>query len=489
MSESYPSPVSDKVVASSTAPALAEPSPDADRHVKTRGPIPIDAQQPSNRRRRTHSPEAWESVKADIARLYLEENRRLKVRNLLSSIQDAEWPSYALPKMYKTKLTQWKFFKNNRQADVANMLYLQQHRLAMGKESTFRRNGRAIDVAAYMRRKGLRSADLLEMVQPGDLPPTLRCRTPPPLPPLPKKINAPDEFVLQEAYLHWTVEHPLMPPQMDANYFKGIDNYQASEAMRSVLLLTHGCWLLSIGKMNDGGAFCRRSFSTIDNILDQSAHFALYELLSSMSRYPDLGIQRLLWSYLGKYAAKIGGVNERLRRVLGAFANLARDFSLEHNVAMMQWGRRFSSNQSNGTFDGKPFDYTLIEPWDILSMNSSYYHRYYLNQGTWEADKIPTATIYSPDGAGDSWSLRADLLLMLGNQTAWRDERISAIAEQMLSEIPSDDPPQYLQFVCLYALAQTYHARCWDKKARHSPDHERARECLQKAVEGTFILK
>ncbi|KAK5633810.1 hypothetical protein RRF57_009524 [Xylaria bambusicola] len=398
------------------------------------------------------------------------------------------------------------FFKNNRQADVANMLHLQQHRLAMGKESTFRRNGRAIDVEAYMRRKGLRSADLLERVQPGDLPPTLRCRTPPLLPLLPKKIDAPDDFVLQEAYLHWTVEHPLMPPQMDANYFKGIDNYQESEAMRSVLLLTHGCWLLSIGRINDGGAFCRQSFSTIDKVLDESSHFAVYELLSSLSRYPDLGIQRLLWSYLVKYAAKVGGVTERLRRMLKTFANLAQNFSLEHNVAMMQWGRRFSSGQSNGTFDGKPFDYTLIEPddeldsepaellqpaytsserWDILSMNRSYYHRYYLNQGTWEADKIPTATIYS----GDSWSLRADLLLILGNQTAWTDERIPAIAEKMLSEIPSENPPQYLQFVCLYALAQTSHARCWDKQARHSPDHERAREYLQKAIEGTYILE
>ncbi|KAI1367263.1 Clr5 domain-containing protein [Xylaria arbuscula] len=476
MSESYPSPVSDQAVACSTVPDQAKPSSGADQDTKSDAPVSREG----SRRRKTHSPEAWEAVKDDIARLYLEENRRLKD---VMAILEEQRGFCASPKMYKTKLTQWKFFKNNRQADVANMLYLQQHRLAMGKESTFRRNGRAIDVAAYMRRKGLRSADLLESAQPGDLPPTLRCRTPPPLPLLPKRIDAPDDFILQEAYLHWSLDHPLMPPQMDANYFRGIDDYQASLAMRSVLLLTHGCWLLSIGRMNDGGAFCRRSFSTINSVLNDSAHFAVYELLGVISRYPDLGIQRLLWSYLGKYAAKIGNVNENLRRVLGAFARIAQNFSLEHNVDMLQWGRRFSSRQSNGTFDGKPFDYTLIQPWDILPMNRSYHHRYYLNQGTWEAGKIPTATIYSPGGNGDSWSLRADLLLILGNQSAWTDGRIASMAQQMLKEMPSDNPPQYLQFVCLYALAHTYRARCWDKKARDNPDHKRAREYLQKAVE------
>ncbi|KAK5633809.1 hypothetical protein RRF57_009523 [Xylaria bambusicola] len=80
MAENYPSPESDKVVANSTTPALAEPSPDTNRYTKTRALVSTGARQPSNRRRRTHSPEAWESMKADIARLYLEENRRLKVR-------------------------------------------------------------------------------------------------------------------------------------------------------------------------------------------------------------------------------------------------------------------------------------------------------------------------------------------------------------------------------------------------------------------------
>ncbi|TGJ82490.1 hypothetical protein E0Z10_g6268 [Xylaria hypoxylon] len=479
MSESYPSPDSDKDVASSTACTAAELSTATERGFESCGPVSTGAQQRGDRRRKSHSPEAWEAVKADIARLYLEENRRLKDVMIILERQRGFWAS---PKMYKTKLTRWKFFKNNRQADVANLLYLQQSRLAMGKESTFRRNGRAVDVAAYIKRKGLRPFDLLQAAPSGDLPPTLRCRTPPP-PLLPREIDAPDDFLFQEAYLHWSLDHPLMPPQMDNNYFKELDRCQKSGAMRSVTLLTHGCWLLSIGRMNEGGDFCRSAFSTIHSVLDRSAHFTVYELLGAVSRYPDLGIQRALWSYLANYEAEIGGMNDRLQRLLAAFGKLSRNFSLEHNVTMLQWSRRFSSTQSNGMFDGKPFDYTLIQPWDILPMNRSYHHRYYLNQGLWEADTIPTATIYSPEGDGDPSTLRADLLVIFGNQTAWTDERIATIAQRMLREMPSDRPPRYLQFICLYALAHINRTRCRGENAHSSPGHKRAREYLRQAVE------
>ncbi|KAI0542575.1 Clr5 domain-containing protein [Xylaria digitata] len=479
MSKNYPSPDSDKDEAISAASNAAESSMAIGRGS---GPVSTNAQQQGDRRRKPHSPdpEAWEAVKEDIARLYLEENRRLK--DVIAILKE-ERGFWASPKMYKTKLTRWKFFKNNRQADVANLLHLQRDRLAMGKESTFRRNGRAVDVTAYIRRKGLQPVDLLQAAQSGDLPPTLRVRTPP-LPLLPREIEAPDDHLFREAYLHWALGHPRVPPRTDSNYFSELDRYQESKAMRSVMLLTHGCWLFSIGKMKEGGKFCLDAFRTIDSVLDGSAHFAVYELLGAVSRYPDPGIQRLLWSFLAKYSVKIGRVNERLQRLLAALAKLSENFSLEHNVAMLQWGRRVSSTRNNAMFDGKPFDYTLIQPWDILPMNRSYHHRYYLNQCRWEADAIPTATIYSHDGNADSSSLRADLLIIFGNQTAWADERIATIAQGMLMEMPSDRPPRYLQFICLYALAHTIRTRCQGKNAQSNLDHKRARKYLQQAAEG-----
>jgi hypothetical protein len=79
---------------------------------------------------------------------------------------------------------------------------------------------------------------------------------------------------------------------------------------------------------------------------------------------------------------------------------------------------------------------------------------------------------------------------MFGNQTAWADDRISAIALKMLGQFPSTPPPRYLQFVCLYALARNNRARCQGEKekVKFSPDHKLAREYLQRAAEGELAL-
>ncbi|KAI8623422.1 hypothetical protein F5Y19DRAFT_468509 [Xylariaceae sp. FL1651] len=478
-----PFPNSDKAVTSSSASSTVGRSPVPGRDSASSSSsgseqMPTDTQR-GNRRRKSHSPEAWEAVKSEIARLYLDEGRRLKDVMAIMEERRGFWASL---KMYKTKLTQWKFFKNNRQADVANLLYLQKYRQTMGKGSTFQRNGKPVNVAAYMRRKGLRVVDLLEGAHSCDLPPTLRCRTPPP--PLPMAIEAPDDYLFQEAYIYWSTDNPLMPPLIDATYFKTLDLYHSGVAMEAVMRLTHGCWLFSIGRITQGGAFCQRAFETINHVLEGSAHFAVYELMSAVGRYPDLNIIYKLWTYLDKYATTVSGVSEGLKRLLRAFAKLGKDFSLEHNVAMAQWGRRFSSEHGSGLFDGKPFDYSLIQPWDLLPMDRSYHHRYYINQIKWEADAIPTATIPSLDASEDPWYLRADLLLIFGNQTAWADDRISSTALKMLSpDTPQEKRPDYLRFVCLYALARSNRARCQGETARFSPDHKLAREYLRKAAE------
>ncbi|KAJ8121975.1 hypothetical protein ONZ43_g1712 [Nemania bipapillata] len=484
MSRSYPSPDSEKdAVISVMSSTEAEASPAVARDSESCEPVTAKAQRRGNRRQKSHGPEVWETLKPDIERLYLEENRTLEE---VMAILREERGFCASPKMYKTKLGQWRYFKNNRKHDVVNLLHIQQQRQKMGKETTFRRNGRTINLYAYLKRKGLQRGDLLEEAQSGDLPPTLRCRTPPPPPPpaLPKEIRAPDDFILQEAYLHWSLDHPLMPPKLDVRYFDELDQYHESVAMRSVALLTHGCWLLTIGKISEGGSLCQRAFFTIDRVLDESAHFAVYELFGAVSRYPDPGIYKHLWSYL-ESLAQARRVNEKLKRVLAAFARLAQNFSLDHNVAMLQWGRRFSSTQCDGKFDGKPFDYTLIQPWDVLPMNKSYYHRYYLNQGSWKADEIPTATIYDQDADENIWNLRADLLIMLGNQTAWLDNRISEIALKLLALAGRPHPP-YLHFVCLYAQALNNRARCRGSKAKFNADHKLAREHLRQAAEVQF---
>ncbi|KAI1109592.1 hypothetical protein F5Y14DRAFT_431910 [Nemania sp. NC0429] len=476
---SYPSPDSENDGGVSAASPEAETSPAAaERDASACDPVSAKMQRRANRRQKSHSPEVWEDVKPHIEQLYLRENLRLKD---VMAILVQQQGFHASVKMYKTKLAQWKFFKNNRQIDVASILKLQRQRQKIGKDSTFRRNGRPVNLDAYIKRSGLPPVELLKEAQLDHLPPTVRCRTP-----SLREMPPPDELRLQEAYITWSTDQPFIPPSYDAMYLKDLDRYHKGEAMNSVSLLTHGCWLLTIGRISEGGELCRRAFTKIDLILDRSAHFAVYELFGAISRYPDPGIYRALWQYLVKRMddmGRVGRVNQKLRRILDAFAKLSQDYSLEYNVAMLQLTRRFSSEQGRGMFDGKPFDYTLIQPWDVLPMDESYYHRYYLNQKEWKADEIPTATLdHSLEGVEARWNLRADLLIIFGNQTAWMEGKISRIALKMLGDMPQDPPPRYSQFVCYYAMALNNRALCRGTKAKVNTCHKLAREYLQAAA-------
>ncbi|KAI1073694.1 hypothetical protein F5B20DRAFT_566261 [Whalleya microplaca] len=427
-------------------------------------------------RKKSLSPDAWEAHKSEIARLYLEENKRLKD---VMEIMEERWGFHASQKMYKTKLTQWKFFKNNRQADIANILYLQRHRLAIGKESTFRRNGKPIDVEAYMRRRGINAFDLVEVAESGDLPPNLRCRTPPSIPMV---LDPPDDLRLKERFFQWTSQKFVKPRPIDTGFIERLDTHHASKALHSVELLTHGCWLFSAGYNQQGGDFCRGAFALLHHILDPSAFLTFFEVMLAVRRYPNTEIIKELWNYLSRYAAMIEGVNGPLRRVLASFASFSQQHGLQYSVEILDWALQWASGRFNSFFDGKPFDYTMLKPWDLVPVES--YHRYYLCLNRWEVDSIPTATIPGLDEFEDPSNLRADLLLIFGNQTGWNDDRISPIAlkvlEQNRSSLKSSD---YLEFVCLYSTARHNKARSEGDDPTLSLDHKLAREYLQLAAD------
>ncbi|KAI1646639.1 uncharacterized protein F4817DRAFT_127276 [Daldinia loculata] len=427
-------------------------------------------------RKRTHAPEVWETHKAEIGRLYLDENKRLKD---VMEIMENRWGFRASQKMYKTKLTQWKFFKNNRQADVANLLYLQRHRLAIGKESTFRRNGKLIDVEAYMRRRGVSAFDLVEVADSGDLPPTVRCRTPPSIPRL---LDSPGDLCIKEKFFQWTSQKFIKPRPMDTDYLKKLDAHHTSNALLSVQLLTHGCWLFSEGRNQEGGWFCRGAFALLHHILETSASLSFFEMMMAIQRYPNAEIMRELWSYLSRYAAAIDGVNQPLHRVLVSFARFSQQHSLEHNVNVLDWALQWASGRFNSSFDGKPFDYTLLKPWDLGPIWDSY-HRYYLCLNHWEVDKIPTATLPNLDKVQDPSNLRADLLLIFGNQCSWRDDRLPKVALKVLEQNQSSPKPSdYLEFVGEYCMARYSKTRSDGDDPTTSVDHKLAREYLESAA-------
>ncbi|KAI1321500.1 hypothetical protein F5Y16DRAFT_68162 [Xylariaceae sp. FL0255] len=447
-------------------------------------PTPVSEQkekdaQKNSGRRRCHGPAIWEALKEEIVSLYLIENMRLVD---VIPLMENKYGFSATPKMYKTKLKEWNLFKNNRRRDVANMLFLKQRRAALGKDTTFSRNGKTVDFSGYIRRKGLKPTDLIDGVLPGDLPPTLRAQTPP-TPRLARSMDLPDDHTFQEAYWAWSTNSMMLLTRRDESYFQTIENMGA--AIHSVVLLTHGCWLFSIGKIEPGGAFCRQAFASINLMLDESSHIAIYQLLAGIVRYPNTQIYQKLWGYLSEYSNLKRGMSQQLRRLVSAFSKLANEQNVQHSVEMAQWGRRCASEHSgSGRFDGMAFDYSLIEPWDVLPMNKSYRHRYYMSQENWIVDEIPSATM--PDVmAEEPWNIRADLLLILGNKTAWADPRISAIALKMLEQLcPGSQPQQqYMHFVCLYSLARNNRARCREDTTDWNSDYDLAREYMRRAAE------
>ncbi|OTB03821.1 hypothetical protein M426DRAFT_321320 [Hypoxylon sp. CI-4A] len=429
------------------------------------------------RRKRAHGPDAWEAHKAEIARLYLDENKRLKD---VMEIMESQWGFRASQKMYKTKLTQWKFFKNNRREDVANLIYVQRHRQAIGKETTFSRNGKLIDIEGYMKRKGISIFDLVEVADSSDLPPTVRARTPPSIPMV---IDPPEDLRLKERFFQWTSQKFVKPRPIETGYLKKLDQHHTSQALKSVQLLTHACWLFSTGHNREGGDFCRGAFALLHHILETSAFLSFFEMMMAIHRHPNAEIMRELWNYLSRYAAAIDGVNQPLHRLLVSFATYSRQYGLSHNVDLLGWSLQWASGRFNSSFDGKSFDYTMLNPWDLIPVGESY-HRYYLCLNHWEVDKIPTATIPNLEVYEDPSNLRADLLLIFGNQSNWRDDRMSDIALKVLEQNRlSPKPSDYLEFVCLYCTARHSEARSIHDDPATSIDHKLAREYLQLAAD------
>lgn len=120
--------------------------------------------------------------------------------------------------MYKTKLAQWRFEKNNTEKEMAQILHLKFRRDTAGKLSSFDRNGKKIDIQRYLQRKGLTEYDLVDFGSSADLPNFLHCRTPSPSP---EYLSSPEAVRHQELLLlHF---RDVIQYQRRIDMSKGID--------------------------------------------------------------------------------------------------------------------------------------------------------------------------------------------------------------------------------------------------------------------------
>ncbi|KAG7130596.1 hypothetical protein HYQ45_010599 [Verticillium longisporum] len=80
--------------------------------------------------------------------------------------------------MYKTRFSQWGFAKNNTEDEVKMLLSTKFERDAEGKISEFTRNGKVVNLATYLRRKGVTEYDLVDFETASELPSHIRVRDP-----------------------------------------------------------------------------------------------------------------------------------------------------------------------------------------------------------------------------------------------------------------------------------------------------------------------
>ncbi|RNJ56724.1 hypothetical protein D7B24_006971 [Verticillium nonalfalfae] len=224
----------------------------------------------------------------------------------------------ASPKMYKTRFSQWGFVKNNTEDEVKMLLSTKFERDAEGKISEFTRNGKVVNLATYLRRKGVTEYDLVDFDTASELPSHIRVRTPSP-PPAPGYLRSPDLIRAQEI-LVINMRKALMHCQQNERS----DAHQHGWA--SLLLWGAGSshMLFEASKLferqrNDlAGNLLMHAFRRLEVDLRQLSTQGIKELLFGMSnRHP--GMMTALSRYLAAYATRN---YERLHPLRLIFTNM-----------------------------------------------------------------------------------------------------------------------------------------------------------------------
>ncbi|KAH8204957.1 hypothetical protein TruAng_000840 [Truncatella angustata] len=380
---------------------------------------------------RHHPAPEWEVHRAEIRRLYIEEDCTLRQVMIIMGQKGFT----ATTKMYKTKLKQWKLFKNNRAADVAAILRSQSQRTAVGKESIAVRNGRRIDTQTYLKRKGVSADDLLQLAaafsshpSSADLPGHLRCITPPPPDPMTGVVfgSSAGRLRIKEVVGRWVLTEcdrlgdammstgmvidsgiECEPPEPAGKerpllvYYKSAANKIASEYYDAI-------WLLQKSQTTQGWALANVVFSRLHKLLDDCEHL-LYPILNLLMIIlvlpPDNTdqIHRTLWNYLCSYALIRFGpehaVHHMLQQLTSLFGEPEEDkddkdekYGLLHSIvsdAMSTLRSKVDEDEQPGSqyqTSSRQTYYDLVSLWYAESLRSyrgrDHNHRHSSRQGS-----------------------------------------------------------------------------------------------------------
>ncbi|KAI0470981.1 hypothetical protein GGR56DRAFT_123870 [Xylariaceae sp. FL0804] len=404
-------------------------------------------------RSQQHSPQVWETHKEEIRRLYLDENRPLK--EVMAMMRQRGFR--ATVRMYKSRFDKWGFSKNNSKKEVATMLQVQRQRNALGKRTTFQRNGREVAIDAYLKRKGISQYDLAEPKLDEALPEHLRCVTPPPETPV--LLQAGGALSLQELVLQcardlaWAPYCPSdFPLVTSAAVYRG-------DALRcSITDLTNADWLFSVGHYERGGAMVEQGFRSLHLMLQKPSIYGLMHLLIFQLDAHTRGIAKEVWRYLAAYAATVRAEGPLARLFQGVFKFMSTHDYDEYWQFIFECTERLLLVDEQHT--GLPAD-TVARLYPIIFIPRAHQYRaepYRRLQSRCDWSRLARGT--APRVPEEMTVYRASELLILAQQSRRRqDPRVLELAEAVLEETKHFAyNVDFFVYIALTAMAHYYRA-------------------------------
>ncbi|KAI1330094.1 hypothetical protein F5Y16DRAFT_45867 [Xylariaceae sp. FL0255] len=427
-------------------------------------------------RSQQHSSQVWESHKEEIRRLYLDENRPLK--EVMSIMRQRGFR--ATVRMYKSRFDKWGFSKNNNKKEVITMLQVQRQRNALGKRTTFHRNGREVAIEAYLKRKGISQYDLAEPGLAENLPEHLRCVTPPPETPIiipAGGILSIQELVLQTARdLSWSSYSPNIPLVTSAAMYRG-------EALRCAITdITNADWLFHVGHCERAGVMCEQGFKSLHLMVTQPSIYALLHLLLFHLDAYNKGVIKEVWRYLAAYSATVRADGPLARLFHGVFKFIStHDFDEYWNLIFDCTEKLLLiDEQSTGLPDG-----TVARLYPLVFIPRAHQYRkepYRILQNRCDWNRLKIGT--QPRAPEEMAIFEASELLMIGPQSNWQSDRTLELANSVLEKTKKFNyNVDFFVYIAQTALARHYRSDFKPGDSVDSPKHKLSTKYLEQACQ------
>jgi hypothetical protein len=279
---------------------------------------------------------SWESHKSELQRLYIDEDKTLnEIMGIMRAKGFVARSVRTIPprpmnssrcifltgpnsaKMYKSRFKEWAFIKNNRRGDVTRMLQVRRQRAAVGKPTTFKRNGKVVKIEDYLRRNGFILCHIADPDSPDALPEFIRCYTP--------RIDSienlrpPEHHALKELMVRCLKD--LCPSFTKIHRPNNPFGSPSSALWDTPRYLKLACDLFSESRNSQAGSICRSAFSYMHTLVYPPRLDTLFNFLVSQLWWQNRDITLEVWKYLAAYTSSVSGEQNEFSQLFRALSD------------------------------------------------------------------------------------------------------------------------------------------------------------------------